>query len=244
MSILLLTATQLEQNRITSALTDSVSLSVCGRTWRRGSCHGRDVLLIEGGIGAVNTAHAITRALEAETPELVLQTGIAGAYAGSGLRIGDLAIASEEVFGDLGVVTPEGWRPADEIGIAVTRVGGRELFNRYPAAQTTRVAHLLRAADAVAGLAEVHIGHGPFVTVQACSGTAALGAERERRVPGAVCENMEGAAAAQVCALYGVPFVEVRGISNAVEDRDLSGWDLPLANERAQRAAMYLLKEL
>ena len=58
MSVLLLTATGLEQTRLAEALTGVVSLSVHGRTWRHGVCAGRDVDLVETGLGAVNTAHA------------------------------------------------------------------------------------------------------------------------------------------------------------------------------------------
>ena len=46
---------------------------------------------------------------------------------------------------------------------------------------------------------------------------------------------MEGAAAAQVALQYGIDCLEVRGVSNMVEDRDLSRWDIPLAAEQAQR---------
>lgn len=240
MSVLLLTATILEQTRIAEELTNAVSLIACGRSWRYGVYAGRDVDLVESGLGAVNTAHALTRGLEAKHPEMVLQVGIAGAYAGSNLQVGDLAVAADEVYGDLGVVTPDGWRPADEIGIPVAQVGGMPLYNRFPADEVLG----RRALDILRKSKTVHVERGPFVTVQACSGTSAIGAERRRRVPGALCESMEGAAAAHVCALYGVRFVEVRGISNAVEDRDLSRWDLPLANGRAQDAALCLLREL
>jgi futalosine hydrolase len=47
---------------------------------------------------------------------------------------------------------------------------------------------------------------------------------------------MEGAAAAHVCALYRLPFLEVRGISNLVEDRDRERWRIPLAAGAAQQA--------
>jgi futalosine hydrolase len=40
---------------------------------------------------------------------------------------------------------------------------------------------------------------------------------------------MEGAAYAHVAARYALPFLEVRGISNVVEDRDLSRWQLDAA---------------
>ena len=52
---------------------------------------------------------------------------------------------------------------------------------------------------------------------------------------------MEGAAAAHLCRLYGVPFLELRGISNQVEDRQVEQWNLPLASARAQRAGLHLL---
>jgi futalosine hydrolase len=52
---------------------------------------------------------------------------------------------------------------------------------------------------------------------------------------------MEGAAVAQMCARFGVPFFEVRGISNLVEDRDLSRWNLSAAATSAQLAVRALL---
>ena len=47
---------------------------------------------------------------------------------------------------------------------------------------------------------------------------------------------MESAACAHVARLYEVPYVEVRGVSNLVEDRDLSRWDLSTAAGAAGRA--------
>jgi futalosine hydrolase len=52
---------------------------------------------------------------------------------------------------------------------------------------------------------------------------------------------MEGAALAHVCALYGVPFLELRAVSNTVEDRDLSTWRIREAAEAAQRAVRALV---
>lgn len=55
---------------------------------------------------------------------------------------------------------------------------------------------------------------------------------------GALAESMEGAAAAHVCALYRAPFVEVRGISNLVVDRDRDSWEVERAVAVAGRAAL------
>ncbi len=50
---------------------------------------------------------------------------------------------------------------------------------------------------------------------------------------------MEGAAAAQVAALHGIPWLEVRGISNIVEDRDLTKWDIPKARRKPAQKAVH-----
>lgn len=52
---------------------------------------------------------------------------------------------------------------------------------------------------------------------------------------------MEGAAAAQVAELHGVPWLELRGISNIVEDRDLKKWNIPAAADAAQMAVEQIL---
>lgn len=76
---------------------------------------------------------------------------------------------------------------------------------------------------------------GPFVTVQQCSGVTVAGREISARFNG-ICENMEGAAAAHICTMYEVPFLEIRCISNLVEDRNMAAWDLPLSTSRIQTA--------
>ncbi|HJV67259.1 MAG TPA: futalosine hydrolase [Geomonas sp.] len=195
----------------------------------RGRLGGREVVLAVTGIGKVNAASAATLLLERLEPELLINTGCGGAYPGAGLEVGALAFASSESFADEGVQTCEGWRGLELIGIPVFEGGGERLFNTFPlaggpagSACRWAVVHGFRAAL------------GPFLTVSTCSGTALQGAELLARYAG-ICENMEGAAIAQVSRLYDVPLLEVRGISNLVEDRDLSRWDLKLAVGEVQR---------
>src|SRR2546430_1329241 len=69
------------------------------------------------GIGAVNTAHALTQYLSTKPrPSLVIQTGIAGAYVPANVAVSSVLLADTEIYGDLGVLTPEGWRPMEDIG--------------------------------------------------------------------------------------------------------------------------------
>jgi futalosine hydrolase len=53
---------------------------------------------------------------------------------------------------------------------------------------------------------------------------------------------MEGAAAAHICALYEVPFLEIRGISNMVVDRDRASWKVEEAVAAAGEAALVLCR--
>ena len=81
------------------------------------------------------------------------------------------------------------------------------------------------------------IKSGAFVTVSAASGSAQRAKELERRFS-AVCENMEGAAIAQVCAIYKLPMFEIRGISNTAGVRDKRRWDIQLASLNCQKAVL------
>src|SRR5881227_1502494 len=74
--------------------------------------------IIITGIGAVNTAHVLTQYLAMNpAPPLVIQVGIAGAYVPAKVDVGSVILADTEIYGDLGVLTPAGWRPMEEIGI-------------------------------------------------------------------------------------------------------------------------------
>ena len=47
-------------------------------------------------------------------------------------------------------------------------------------------------------------------------------------------ETMEGAAFFEACLAAGVPFAEIRAVSNAVGEEDRSRWDIPLALKNLQ----------
>ncbi len=199
---------------------------------------GRRTLLAATGIGKVNAASCVTALLEHFSPELLLNIGCAGAYGESGLSVGDLALAGAEVYGDEGVATPDGWHSLELIGIPALTKENETYFNRFPLSGWA-----LDKARQVAEGAGLTLPVGDFVTVSTVSGTTERGAQLYRRF-GGICENMEGAAVAQVALLYGVECMEIRGISNLVEDRDLSRWNIPLAAERAQGFVMRLIGAL
>ena len=235
--LIVLTATAYEQQRLRDSLQQVTTQRRGHRTWVRGVIGSRPVALIETGIGAVNTAQALTVALQEIDPKLVLQIGIGGAYIGKGLDKGDLALATEENYGDLGVITSAGWFPADEIGIPVLSTN-RDYYNTYSLDPT-----LVAKAQHILEQSGEYVLPCPFVTVQQCTGREDIGNELAARF-NAICENMEGAAAAHISTLYSVPFLELRAISNLVEDRNKDAWDIPQSVQRVQIAARKLVEAL
>ncbi len=84
---------------------------------------------------------------------------------------------------------------------------------------------------------------GPCITASQVTGVTAEAKELAERWE-ALAESMEGAAAAHICALYGVPFLEVRGISNLVGDRDRAHWQVRRAVAAATWAARAIVDSL
>jgi futalosine hydrolase len=235
-SIIVTASTHFELSQLVSGLC-AVPFDGSGHLQSfRAMIGGEEILLALTGIGKVNAACASTLLLERFRPQLLINTGCGGATAGSGLLVGDLAIASVECFPDEGVETPQGWRGLDLIGIPVFQGHGERIFNSVPLSAELSAGALVFAREQ-----GFRSELGPFHTVSTCSGTQASGAELLQRYP-SICENMEGGALAQVALIYGVPFLEVRGISNLVEDRDLSRWDLKRAVAEVQKFLLSYLQ--
>jgi futalosine hydrolase len=212
----LVCAVELEAQPLSRRLDGTHPFAVGRRSGNRGRLGSKEVLIVPAGMGKTNAAQTVTAVLERFTIGGIIGFGVGGAYRGSGLEVGDVALASAQHYGDEGVETPNGWMSCAGIGIPLVETTDARLFNEFPvdAGGLSVAAEVL--VDAVTG---------PFVTVSTCSGTASRGAVLAARYQ-AVCETMEGAAYAHVAAHYGVPYLEVRGISNLVEDRDLARWRL------------------
>jgi futalosine hydrolase len=209
-----------------------------GQALYHGSLAGQSVALQHCGVGKANAAATAALLLDSLRPETVLCFGCAGAYPGSGLQIGDLVLASEECYGDEGAQARDGFLDMQALGFPLAEARGKRWFNRFPV-DPELLARSHRLISEQLGR-ERRVAVGPLVTVSTCSGSTALGEALARRT-GGLGENMEGAAVAQVCARYGVPFLEVRGISNLVEERDLSRWNIPAAAAAAQQAVRAVL---
>ena len=206
-----------------------------------GTLGDKKLLVTFSGLGKINAAAAAAAILSRYSVARLWMWGSAGAYDLVGVEISDVALASEEILGDEGVATVSTWQPLDAIGIPLIDSKVKPFFNRMEVdpLELKRTIQLLSEWQRVPPVSRIHVG--PFVTVSAVSGSPARARLLFNRYR-ALCENMEGGAVAQVCLRYGVPFLEIRGLSNRAGDRNKKRWQLSKALNNSQRALLYLLE--
>ncbi len=239
--ISLIAATTIESNRVKAAMT-GITETKCGRfPLFKGRINGHLASLLVSGIGKVNAALATEALLSLRHPETVILFGCGGAYPRSGLQVGDLAIATDEIFGDEGVQSPSGFLDMEQLGLPLATYQNEPLFNKIPliTPMINEVRAMLKPGLVAKGQSLIT---GPFVTVSCGSGTDQIAADITARTDG-ICENMEGAAVAQVCLQHKVSMIELRGISNMTGDRNQSAWDIPKATAIVQEAICELFAE-
>jgi futalosine hydrolase len=200
--MLLCAATRMELDACLGLLGETFDVLAPGpRPWTRR--RGR-VLLAVTGPGIPLTLARLLPLAAAERPAAIIDIGIAGAYAGSGLAVGDLVAGESEQFGDLGMESP-----GPEAFLPISRFDWSDPIYARP---------LPLSLEPWGRHPKPRKGRG--CTVNACTGTAAVGARR-RAQTGADFESMEGAAVALAASELGYPAAEIRAISNAASDRDM-----------------------
>ncbi|TVQ59589.1 MAG: futalosine hydrolase [Phycisphaerales bacterium] len=203
----------------TAPATGTTATNTPGSTgsppWRVHTINDRFHLLITG-VGKANAAGALAYALRADAYAAVVNTGVCGALPGSNLEPGACILATSSVFADEGMRTRDGFDDIASMGFPPVEGAGVGFPAHGPLA---------------AALAPCAEAHGPIACVSTCSGTDALALDIVARTH-AIGEAMEGAAAGVVCARLGVPFAEVRVVSNSTGERATQRWDMPRALAR------------
>lgn len=187
------------------------------------------------GVGPMESGITLSRFLERHHTKIrsVVNFGIGGAYSSGPnhqLEVLDLCLAEREILGDFGVCYGDRVEPFPQ--------------NEFPAQSVFKLdPTLLAAAQSALSAETIDATVGTFVTVNGASGFKVRGDHFADRY-GAICENMEGAALARACELFDLPLVEVRAISNQVEDRTDEVWPIAEAAARAAQAAKLIIKKL
>jgi len=173
-----------------------------GREFHHGQMHGQPVVLALSGIGKVAASATAVLMMQAFDARALVFTGVAGGLA-PGVRVGDVVVARELLHHDMDA-SP--LFPRFEVPLT-----GRARF-----AADAVLADALAVAAASAGAPRVH--EGLIVSGDSFVASAAQSAALRALLPDALAVEMEGAAAAQVCADFARPFAVVRTISDRADD--------------------------
>ncbi|MET8250370.1 futalosine hydrolase [Micromonospora sp. NPDC005197] len=198
--LLVVTAVPAEADAVRAGLTDaSVTVAPIG---------------VGPAVAGAATARLLALAEAAGRPyRAVVSAGVAGGFTGRA-AVGDTVLGTASIAADLGAESPDGFIGVDELGMPPALLGGGSVVPADPG--------LLAALRAALPSATT----GPVLTVSTVTGTAASTDELRRRHPEAVAEAMEGYGVAVAAAQAGVPFVELRTISNPIGPRDRDAWRL------------------
>ena len=184
----------------------------------RGTLRGRQVVAMATGIGMVNAAAAISALLAAERPSLVLNFGCAGAHR-EDFHPGDVVIGTGVVAHLSLTILPSG---EERYAGFRYQVNGQTIVTDVIAADQS----LLEIANEIAGTwkpepwpwstneeraPSVHSGIVASADCWTQDPVRIVGLHDRH---GSLCEDMEAAAVAQVCAIYGLPMLAVKDISN------------------------------
>jgi len=196
-----------EVARLRDRLVGAVSLHEEPFKVQRGELSGVEVMLAECGVGKVNAA-ALMQLLISHDARCCVFTGVAGGVAPD-LEVGDVVISRAAVQHDVDV-TALGYAQGEVPGSGLSWDADPEL-----------VAIAVAAAGDVARGATVGSPGFKVVVGTIVSGdqfvSSPAKAARLLADFDAACTEMEGAACAQVCAAWGVPFVIVRSISDSAD---------------------------
>ena len=243
MSTAILSALPEEQSSLVQQLAHPQRLMHAGRAFWRGELHDRPVMLALSGIGKVAAATTATALIEHFGVARIVFTGVAGGV-GDGVHRGDVVVAQDYVQHDM---------------------DASPLFPRY---QIPLMGQAAFAADAalvralvfacvvgMQGLA--HAGRKPLVHqgLIASGDRFVNGVDETQAIVDALrthgheplAVEMEGAAVAQVCHDYGLPFAAVRTISDRADGTahvDFPVFVRDVASVYAQRIVFELLRNL
>ena len=193
----------------------------------RGKIENQEVVLVQSGIGKVNSAIATAFSIDRYRPDFVINTGSAGGL-NTALHVGDVVVADKVAYHDV---------DATAFGYSVGQV---PQMPPYYAADKKGVEMITRAAEKVG----LHAVQGTIVSsdsfIASESGTNRI----KEHFPDAYATEMEGASIAQACYVLGTPFAIIRAISDGASDGAALSFDefIVEAGKKSAEMVIELLK--
>jgi adenosylhomocysteine nucleosidase len=218
-----------ETDGIVQLLEQTTTVRSGMRTYYRGLLHGTEAVVVFSRWGKVAAATTVaTLILEFGITELIF-VGVAGAISNR-LRVGDIVIGRHLYQHDMDA------RPfLKQYEIPLLNILHFTVAEEQIEKATEAVGYLLEnkhlhAVISEGELAQFNISEPAFYVGDIASGDQFFSGSEGKQtllaaIPSVLCVEMEGAAVAQVCYEYKIPFTVIRTISDAADE--LSAFDFP-----------------
>jgi futalosine hydrolase len=188
----------------------------------------RDVDVLITGVGMVATATWCSHVLSRERYDVALNLGVCGSFDRS-LTLGTVVHVATDRLSELGAEDGDAFLPVHQLQLVDENeppfVKGR-LVNQSPPDGATLAS--LRVVDGIT----VNTVHGRDASIAHVTGRFAPHVE-----------SMEGAAFMYACLVHWQRFAQVRAVSNFVERRNRSAWNMPAAIANLGSTAQRMLGE-
>lgn len=191
------------------------------RDYYRGTLHGQPVVLVLSRVGKVAAAATTVTLIREFGVDGIVFTGLAGGV-GDGVRVGDIVVADQAIQHDMDArplfprhevpLLGRATFPADPALTAALRTAASD-FLRDDLATEVPASVLARFGIETPRLHVGMIASGDQF-IDCPSEVAAL----RQALPGVQAVEMEGAALAQICHEYGVPYALLRTVSDRADD--------------------------
>ena len=217
----IMSATHEELAEVTRSLGNASVRERGHRHYHLGRLAGTDVVGVFSRWGKVAAAATATELISSLAATRIIFSGVAGAVS-PGLAIGDIVVGSALLQHDMDATPLYPRYQVPLLGKARFSADGALCAQLTAAAQTFLTGDLAAAVPA-AELSHFRIGAPKVVAGLIASGDKFFASAAElnllrRQLPDALCVEMEGAAVAQVCEEYRVPFGIVRTISDSADE--------------------------
>jgi adenosylhomocysteine nucleosidase len=228
MTTAIVSAMHEELAAVLALMPDEHKQVAAGREFWLGHLHGQPVVAVLSRIGKVAAATTATVLIERFAVSRIVFTGVAGGLA-AGVNVGDIVVADSFLQHDLDAspIFPKYQVP----------LYGVDRFAADPGLSE----QLARAAQLA--LPDVRLHRGLVVSGDRFVSTSAESRALQSALPQALAVEMEGAAIAQVCHDYGVPFAAVRIVSDRADD-DAHGDFMRFIQEVASRYSAAIVAAL
>ena len=216
----LIAALHEELAAVLQRLPDERCQAVAGRDFWRGHWHGHELVAVLARVGKVAAATTATALIERFDVDRIVFTGTAGGL-DPAVKTGDIVVARSLLQHDMDAspLFPRHEVPLYDLARFATDPALSDALAAAAQAVLAQPEALLGPAVVRAfALHQATLHQGLVITGDRFVATAAESQALRRALPDALAVEMEGAAVAQVCHDYGLPFAALRTISDRADD--------------------------